>query len=71
MIGKYVSYRNADDTLWYYGEILDFNFSQQDNTWLFFLASYSETGTCLAIKPFEEIRYEDMRKHNVTRSSLG
>lgn len=59
MIGKYVSFRN--DNKWFYGEVLDFQFSEKDNTWLFFLALYSETGTRLAIVPWREVRCEDMR----------
>lgn len=59
MIGKYVSFKDNNKRL--YGEILDFQFSQQHDTWLFFLALYSETETRLAIVPWKEIRYEDMR----------
>ena len=64
MIGKYVSFK--DFGIWRYGEILDFKFSQKDNTWLFFLALYSKTETRLAIVPCGEIKYEDMRKYNET-----
>lgn len=59
MIGKYASFR--DGNKWLYGEVLDFQFSQQRDTWLFFLAIYSEVGTRLAIVPWKQIRYEDMR----------
>ena len=67
MIGEYVSFK--DFGTWLYGKILDFKFSQKDNTWLFFLALYSETGTRLAVVPCEEIRCEDMRKYNETQTN--